>query len=324
MRVIAAVCVSLGSVLCIASASPAARSAGALSPAPILLTYSARSAGYTSSCLARADGTQRRRFVRLAAQRVVSRVSWSPKGKYAALIRTVRRGSELQADLVVTDQHGRTLRHLVRDFQYPPEDPVWSPDGRWIAVEGGGHGGSLGVVPSRGGAWREVVNTGDLASGLNSPTWTPDSRRLTFAIQWANSPPNVLRVSGIYDIGIDGSGLRKLVPNAWMPAYSSDGSQLAYVRSPGQYQGGEIWVSNGDGTNPRRLTESAADARPAWSPRGRLIAFQRTIAGHTSIRAVSPDGSAERVLVSSRRYEATLPSWRPPAPFRGGPQRPCP
>ena len=259
--------------------------------------------------------------MRVAGKHSISRASWSPNGKYAALIRGDTRTG---ADLVVSDERGHTLRHLIRGFSYAPDDPVWSPDGRWIAVEGGGHGGSIGVVPVRGGgwrAWRHIWDTGDLSSGLYSPTWTPDGRRLAFAVSWF---PADRGESGIYTIGIDGSDLRLLVRGAWMPAYSSDGSQLAYVRSPEPFSPGDIWVADADGTNARRLTDSGADARPAWSPRGRLIAFQRTIAGHTSIRAVRPDGSGERVLVSSRRYDATFPSWRPPAPFRGGPRRLCP
>jgi len=210
------------------------------------------------------------------------------------------------------------LRHVIRHFSYGSDDPVWSPDGRWIAVESGGHGPAIGIVPARGGgwnAWRELWGPGDLESGTDSPTWTPDSRRLAFAAHLFR-PPRV--EEGVYTIGIDGTGFRLLVPDAVMPAYSPDGSQLAYV------QAGDIWVSDADGTKPRRVTNDGADARPAWSPRGRLIAFERTVEGRTSIYAVKPDSSGERVLVSSPRYNATMPSWRPPAPFHGGPRRPCP
>jgi len=311
MRTVALVTVSLGIVLSIASAAPAARSVAAGSAEPVRLTFRAGS----SICLAHPDGTQRRRFVRVTTHSI-SGVTWSPKGKYAALIRG---GSRTGADLVVADERGHTLRHLIRHFSYPPDDPVWSPDGRWIAVEGGGHGGSIGVVPASGGgwaAWHMLWATPTLSDGLDSPTWTADSRRLAFTVGFFNPIP--FQESGVYTIGIDRSDFRLLIPGGYTPAYSPDGSQLAYVRA------GDIWVSDADGTNPRHVTTGGADGRPAWSPRGRLIAFERTIAGHTSIYAVKPDGSGERVLVSSPRYDATMPSWRPPARFRGGPRRPCP
>jgi len=305
VRGLAVLVVSLG-VAMIAGAATAepARKGSAL--APVRLTFRAGS----SICTAHVDGTQRSGFVRMRPPWAVSRASWSPGGKYAALLRG-------KSGLVVVDQRSRVLRHVIRHFSYGSEDPVWSPDGRWIAVEGGGHGSPIGIVPARGGgwaAWREVWSPGDLESGADSPTWTADSRHVAFAAHLFR-PPSVEH--GVYTVGIDGSGFRLLVPDAVMPAYSPDGLQLAYVRA------GDIWVSDADGTNPRRVA-NGADARPAWSPRGRLIAFERIVDGHTSIYAVKPDGSGERVLVSSPRYNATMPSWRPPAPFHGGRRRPCP
>jgi len=306
MRAVALLAVSLG-IGMIAGAATAGPALEARAPEPVRLTFRAGS----SICVARADGSQRSGFVRTRTPWAVSRASWSPGGKYAALLRGA-------SGLVVVDQRGRVLRHVIRHFSYGSDDPVWSPDGRWIAVESGGHGPSIGIVPARGGgwnAWRELWGPGDLESGTDSPTWTPDSRRLAFAAHLFR-PPRV--EEGVYTIGIDGTGFRLLVPDAVMPAYSPDGSQLAYV------QAGDIWVSDADGTKPRRVTNDGADARPAWSPRGRLIAFERTVEGRTSIYAVKPDSSGERVLVSSPRYNATMPSWRPPAPFHGGPRRPCP
>lgn len=40
--------------------------------------------------------------------------------------------------------------------------------------------------------------------------------------------------------------------------------------------GGEIWVADADGGNPRRVTAGHRDARPQWSPQGDLLAFTRT------------------------------------------------
>jgi uncharacterized protein YjdB len=79
--------------------------------------------------------------------------------------------------------------------------------------------------------------------------------------------------------------------NATDPAFSADGSRIAYVStSPGN---AEIFVMNADGTTPTRLTiEPSADGRPVFTPDGQTILFHsgRT-AGKQQIWSVNVDGS---------------------------------
>jgi Tol biopolymer transport system component len=51
------------------------------------------------------------------------------------------------------------------------------------------------------------------------------------------------------------------------PAWSPDGTKLAYVSFPG------IWVVNADGTGKVQLTDHPRDEMPDWSPDGSKIAF---------------------------------------------------
>src|SRR5262249_37851747 len=60
------------------------------------------------------------------------------------------------------------------------------------------------------------------------------------------------------------------------------GSKIAFTRlceiagcPPSvEHQQAEIWVMNGDGSDPRRLTHNTTwDLSPAWSPNGETIAF---------------------------------------------------
>jgi Tol biopolymer transport system component len=147
----------------------------------------------------------------------------------------------------------------------------------------------------------------------------PNSRRIAFSIDSRGLPPGVDRPSGIYTVRIDGSDLRLLVADAQMPAYSPRGSRLAFVR------GGDIVVSNADGTNVRRVTETAAaDDRPAWSPDGRLLAFSRVVRSRSVIVVARSDGTRARTAVSSARYHASLPSWRPAAPLPPARRPACP
>jgi len=75
------------------------------------------------------------------------------------------------------------------------------------------------------------------------------------------------------------------------PAFSSDGSRVAYVStSPGN---AEIFVMNADGTSPTRLTtEPLADGRPTFTPDGQTILFHSArTAGKQQIWSINVDGS---------------------------------
>ena len=79
--------------------------------------------------------------------------------------------------------------------------------------------------------------------------------------------------------------------NASDPAFSADGSRIAYVStSPGN---AEIFVMNADGTGPTRLTiEPSADGRPVFTPDGQTILFHSArTAGKQQIWSVNVDGS---------------------------------
>lgn len=73
------------------------------------------------------------------------------------------------------------------------------------------------------------------------------------------------------------------------PAVSAD--HLAFVYA------GDLWVSDRDGANPRRLTTSPAEENnPHFSPDGRLIAFAADYEGNTSVYVISVDGGNPRRL----------------------------
>ena len=79
------------------------------------------------------------------------------------------------------------------------------------------------------------------------------------------------------------------------PSFSPDGRQLVYGwRWP---DGGpeKLWVRPAAGGNPRVLTiGEGADAFPAWSPSGALIAFQRLAGIDCAVFVIAPDGSGQR------------------------------
>lgn len=104
------------------------------------------------------------------------------------------------------------------------------------------------------------------------------------------------RGSVIETINPDGTGLTTVIEGASAPAWSPDGTRLAYSR------GCRIYVAAQDGSGPRVVTTGRQCARePAWSPQGDRLVFTRRLAARGGIEAtalfvVSADGGTARRL----------------------------
>ncbi len=91
----------------------------------------------------------------------------------------------------------------------------------------------------------------------------------------------------------------------WQPAWSPDGTRVAFVsRRDGT---SHVYVMNADGTGTRRLTSSAKnDERPAWSPDGKRIVFSR----EGALFGVPAAGGLARRVGRGLGY-AGDPAWSP-------------
>jgi dipeptidyl aminopeptidase/acylaminoacyl peptidase len=112
----------------------------------------------------------------------------------------------------------------------------------------------------------------------------------------------------IATIDEDGSNLTTLTSvftHAEDPAFSPDGSQIAFsMATGGSFQ---IWLMNADGSNQHRLTNSARnDYNPSWSPDGSKIAF----GGASQIYAINVDGTNE-IKLSDGTTQDDFPDWSP-------------
>ena len=87
------------------------------------------------------------------------------------------------------------------------------------------------------------------------------------------------------------------------PSWSPDGQHIAFASN------GEIYVMGSDGSNQRRLTNSAWgdwDWSPSWSPDGQHIAFE----SDGEIYVMGSDGSNQRNLTNNEGRDR-FPSWSP-------------
>jgi TolB protein len=268
---------------------------------PALLTYSVSSQSGSGLCLARADGSRRFRLTRGKD----SQPSWSPRGAYVAFARLTAPG---RSQILVADARGRVLRRFGTGYS---TEPAWSPNGQRIAYTSG----SRLIVANRAGQTIVEHSIPGLAGGQ---TWSSDSRRLAFTVAVTiNEGTGAPAQRGIYVMNADGTGRRLLVVNAIDPAWSPNGSKIAYVAYRSRVaDGGFVTVANADGTGARRLTASGEDeAQPAWSPGGGQIAFMRG-----GVIVVAPSaGGAERVAVRG----ALDPAWRAQVTLPSGRRRAC-
>jgi NADH-quinone oxidoreductase subunit G len=124
----------------------------------------------------------------------------------------------------------------------------------------------------------------------------------------------------------DGSGETLTLENALNPAWSPDGTQLAFQRQvdPSEYFDGRpctvrTWVADADGSNERQLEElgDGCDFGPAWSPDGtRLMGLwidtdpANPDPGPFYLSVVTLDGSEEPVHL----LDAAGASWQPVVP----------
>ena len=93
----------------------------------------------------------------------------------------------------------------------------------------------------------------------------------------------------------------------YMPAWSPDGSRIAFVSVRQGHQ--EIYVLRADGSGLVQLTQgSAHNSEPAWSPDGKSIVFRSEREGKPKIYLMSADGSAQRALTRDT-LPATAPYW---------------
>jgi Tol biopolymer transport system component len=158
--------------------------------------------------------------------------------------------------------------------------------------------------------------TGDehqITSGVRDygSDWSPDGTKIVYDSEASGS-------HGIWVVDADGSNPTQLTDDGAVPAWSPDGTTIAFARSdPGtvvgydgvQAGGYSIYLMNTDGTDVRRLTPAGnGDYSPAWSPDGSKIAFLR---GGAGLQVMNADGTDVQQLIGPDVELLSAPAWSP-------------
>ena len=181
-------------------------------------------------------------------------------------------------------------------------DPIFSPDGRWIAFTGN-LGGNIDVyvMPAEGGVPRRLTwHPGpDAAVG-----WTPDGREVLFA-SLRNSYENFPR---LFTVPVSGGFPTQIpLPEAREGSYSPDGKHLAYVPVNNwslrlawkRYRGGRqarVWIAAlADSSIVKVPRADSNDYNPMWV--GDKVYFLSDRNGPISLFSYDPaSGKVEEVV----------------------------
>ncbi len=197
------------------------------------------------------------------------RMSLSPDGRILAF--SAADANELH--IYTVDVESRVAKRLA---DAPAREPVYSPDGRWIAyVEDksrGRGGGGLWVVPANGGTPRRVAD----ADNACSPVWSPDARMIAFH-DWnadgiyvvpvgEDAAPTGKKIS--VDYPKEAGGLYRLT--GWTPDHKIGAIFRSHAESA-------LYVLPLRGGPPTRVTRGGHPLQPRWCPDGRQLVFARRL-----------------------------------------------
>ena len=119
----------------------------------------------------------------------------------------------------------------------------------------------------------------------------------------------------IYLMDSDGSNSRNISNRSstdYSPAWSPDGSQLAFRVLDDSDRLGEIFVMEADGSNQRNISNSSSpEDSPAWSPDENHLAFATRREGSEDIYVMNVDGRDPRNISNSPSSIDGSPSWSP-------------
>jgi tricorn protease len=189
-------------------------------------------------------------------------------------------------------------------------NPVFSPDGRHIAFSSNRHGSyDVFVVATQGGKPRRLTYD-SAADDVNG--WSPDGKNVLFT---SNRDTAFPRLEELYTVPVEGGRQQRVsVGEGRDGVFSPKGDQIAFVRGPGTwyrkgYRGSandDVWVSNADGTNNRRLTTfTGQDGSPMWAADGKSVYYVSEYFGSpANVVRQAADGKSAPVQVTFHKDDA--------------------
>jgi serine/threonine protein kinase/Tol biopolymer transport system component len=255
------------------------------------------------------DGSDLRRLVSAAGGPWYFR--WSPDGQ---VVRFTARGSAIGTQFLwEVSAEGRNLHRLLPGWREAPtrygdgeSGGDWTPDGGYFVFRSErANWASIWAIPEKSTLWRR-------RSRAPVPLTTMDYYSLWGVLAAKNT---VFFVGGDdgREVARFDARLKRFVPclsgvGAHEVSFSRDGQWLAYTVTAGKQT--NLWRGRVDGSDRQELTFPPVNAAfPRWSPDGKQIAFDGSVAGELGrIWLISSEGG-EPVPVTERG--SSYPNWSP-------------
>jgi Tol biopolymer transport system component/imidazolonepropionase-like amidohydrolase len=212
----------------------------------------------------------------------------SPDGKQLAFVRRVRAKTRIEVLDLASGRSRVVAPEVERDMQEgfaahgvtPGFD--WTPDGKALVATAQGRiwrfdagTGERSAIPFKAAVEQRVTDAIRFPHAVDSDTvrariirWpveSPDGKRLVFSA-----------VGRLYEMDLPSGTPRRLTSGTdleYAPAFSPDGTQVAYV-TWNDREGGHVWALPGGGGAPRQVTQEPAQyANPSFSPDGKRIVY---------------------------------------------------
>jgi hypothetical protein len=165
---------------------------------------------------------------------------------------------------------------LLEESRGPLTSPTWSPEGQGLAFgrlvpEEGGRG-RLEIVIQEAPDRKRVVLSRPLnefqAHAAELPAlslvWSPDGRYLAVPLPLQTLSMGIIRA--------DNGRLLKIIEDAYFPAWSPDGTKLAFVQGQGHEAESLHYVDNSFGPSRRLLDIGQTSQAPVWYRDSRSVA----------------------------------------------------
>jgi Tol biopolymer transport system component/DNA-binding winged helix-turn-helix (wHTH) protein len=185
--------------------------------------------------------------------------------------------------------------------------PRWSPDGRQVAFSRSAREGvDIYVIPSLGGTEHQLLPSPPEEHRIaRMPNWRLSGRCFDWSpngkiVAFSDSQPDKIHAWISLLSVVDSTTRRLTTPPSqnldYGPAFSPDGSSVAFVRGIVAGVVEDLYVVPTAGGVPKRLTFDNAwiFGPPAWTPDGRDIVFSSMRGGLASLWRVSTSGGTPR------------------------------